>query len=47
MLIANLFLLQEARKMADELRQKYSRLDVLINNARAIMSKGRAIRHVQ
>jgi NAD(P)-dependent dehydrogenase (short-subunit alcohol dehydrogenase family) len=39
--VADLFLLGEARKMAVTLKQKYNRLDVLINNAGGLMSKER------
>lgn len=40
-LVADMFLLSEVRNMADEFKQKYNRLDVLINNAGGIMSKTR------
>ena len=38
-LVADMFLLNDVRNMADEFKQKYNRLDVLINNAGGIMSK--------
>lgn len=41
LLVADMFLLSEVRNMADEFKQKYNRLDVLINNAGGIMSKTR------
>jgi NAD(P)-dependent dehydrogenase (short-subunit alcohol dehydrogenase family) len=37
-LVADLFLLSDVRKMADEFHQTYKHLDVLINNAGGIMS---------
>lgn len=40
-LVADLFLLKEVRKMAAEFKAKYDRLDVLINNAGGIMSNQR------
>lgn len=41
MLVADLFLLKEVREMADAFKQKYDRLDVLVNNAGGIMGKER------
>lgn len=38
MLIADLSVISEVRRLADEFRQKYQRLDVLINNAGAVFS---------
>lgn len=42
-LLADLSLLSDVRKMANEFNQKYKRLDVLINNAGGIMSVNRTI----
>lgn len=42
-LIADMFSLNDVRKMANEFKQKYNRLDVLINNAGGIMGKEREI----
>ena len=39
--IADLCLLAEVKQMADEFKKKYKRLDVLINNAGAILGKDR------
>jgi len=41
MLLADLFLLSDVKRMADEFKQKYDRLDVLINNAGGMMNKVR------
>jgi len=41
MLIADLFLLSDVRKMAAEFTQKYDHLDILINNAGGIMGLNR------
>ncbi len=41
MLLADLFLLTDVKRMADEFKQKYDRLDVLINNAGAVFGKDR------
>lgn len=40
-LVADMFLLNDVRNMADEFKQKYNRLDVLINNAGGMMNKER------
>lgn len=40
-LLADLFLLSDVKRMADEVKQKYDRLDVLINNAGGMMNKVR------
>jgi len=37
-LVADLFLLKDVRRMADAFRRKYDRLDVLINNAGGILN---------
>lgn len=42
-LLADMSLLSDVRKMANEFNQKYKRLDVLINNAGGIMSINRTI----
>lgn len=39
--IADLFLLSDVKQMAENIKQKYERLDVLINNAGAIFGKER------
>jgi NAD(P)-dependent dehydrogenase (short-subunit alcohol dehydrogenase family) len=39
--IADLFLLSDVKRMADEFKKKYERLDVLVNNAGAIFGKDR------
>lgn len=41
MLLADLFLLSDVKRMADEFKEKYDRLDVLINNAGGMMNKER------
>jgi NAD(P)-dependent dehydrogenase (short-subunit alcohol dehydrogenase family) len=41
MLIADMYLLSDVRKMADHFKLKYNRLDVLINNAGGMMGKKR------
>ncbi len=41
MLLADLLLLSDVKYMADEFKKKYDRLDVLINNAGAMMNKNR------
>ncbi|SEW44033.1 NAD(P)-dependent dehydrogenase, short-chain alcohol dehydrogenase family [Chitinophaga sp. YR573] len=41
MIVANLFSLQDVRNMANTFKQKYKRLDVLVNNAGGIMGKDR------
>lgn len=41
MLVADLYLLQNVRQMANEFKKKYNRLDVLINNAGCVMNKKR------
>ncbi len=43
MLLADLFLLSDVKRMADEFKKKYDRLDVLINNAGNMMNKEREI----
>ncbi|SFD82260.1 NAD(P)-dependent dehydrogenase, short-chain alcohol dehydrogenase family [Chitinophaga sp. CF118] len=43
MIVANLFSLKDVRSMANTFKQKYKRLDVLINNAGGIMGKDREI----
>lgn len=43
MLLADLFLLSDVKHMADEFKNKYDRLDVLINNAGGMMNKVREI----
>lgn len=43
MLLADLFLLSDVKRMADDFKQKYERLDVLINNAGAMMGTEREI----
>lgn len=43
MLVADLSLLQEVRRMANEFKKKYNRLDVLINNAGGMMNKHREL----
>jgi NAD(P)-dependent dehydrogenase (short-subunit alcohol dehydrogenase family) len=40
-IVADLFSLADTKRMADEFRTRYNRLDVLINNAGAIMNKER------
>lgn len=40
-LIADLFLMSEVRKLAENIKRKYDRLDVLINNAGGVMGKQR------
>lgn len=40
-LLGDLFLLSDVKKMADEFKQKYQKLDVLINNAGGTMGKVR------
>lgn len=40
-LVADLFLMGEVRKLADDFKRKYDGLDVLINNAGGIMGKQR------
>lgn len=40
-IIADLLLLSDVKRMADEFKEKYERLDVLINNAGAMFSKDR------
>lgn len=42
-LVADLFLLSEVRKLADDFKQKYDRLDVLINNAGGVFGKERQL----
>jgi len=42
-LISDLLLLSDVKRMADEFKQKYNKLDVLINNAGAIFNKKREI----
>jgi len=42
-LIADLLSLADVKRMADEFKQKYERLDVLINNAAAMPTKHREI----
>ncbi len=39
--LADLFLLSDVKRMADEFKEKYDRLDVLINNAGNMMNKER------
>jgi NAD(P)-dependent dehydrogenase (short-subunit alcohol dehydrogenase family) len=41
MLLADLFLLSDVKRMAVEFKKKYDRLDVLINNAGAVFGKDR------
>jgi NAD(P)-dependent dehydrogenase (short-subunit alcohol dehydrogenase family) len=41
MLVADMSLLQEVRKMANEFKKQYNRLDILINNAGGMMNKER------
>lgn len=40
-LVADLFLVREAKRMVHEFKEKYKRLDVLINNAGGLMSNER------
>lgn len=40
-LVADLFLMEQVRKLAGEYHQRYGRLDVLVNNAGGLMSKER------
>ncbi|MDR1503877.1 MAG: SDR family NAD(P)-dependent oxidoreductase [Prevotella sp.] len=40
-LIADLFLMREVRKLAEDFKKKYDRLDVLMNNAGGVMGKQR------
>lgn len=40
-LLADLFLLSDVKNMADKFKEKYDRLDVLINNAGGMMNKER------
>jgi NAD(P)-dependent dehydrogenase (short-subunit alcohol dehydrogenase family) len=42
-IVANLFSLKEVQNMANSFKQKYNRLDVLINNAGGVMGKDREI----
>lgn len=42
-IIADLLLLADVKRMADEFKKKYNRLDVLINNAGAIFGKEREV----
>lgn len=41
--VADMFLLKDVQKMAEEFMQKYDKLDVLINNAGGIMSENREV----
>lgn len=41
LIVANLFSLKDVRNMANSFKQKYKRLDVLVNNAGGIMGKDR------
>jgi NAD(P)-dependent dehydrogenase (short-subunit alcohol dehydrogenase family) len=41
MIVADLFSLADTKRMTEELKQRYERLDVLINNAGAILGKTR------
>lgn len=40
-LVADLFLMEQVRKLADDYRQRYGQLDVLVNNAGGLMSRER------
>lgn len=42
-IVADLFSLTDVRRMADEFKRRYERLDVLVNNAGAILNKEREI----
>ncbi|MGC3978346.1 MAG: SDR family NAD(P)-dependent oxidoreductase [Paludibacteraceae bacterium] len=42
-LLADLFLLAEVRKLAEAFKQKYDRLDILINNAGGVFGKERQL----
>jgi len=42
-LVADMFLLSDVNAMAAQFKQKYNKLDVLINNAGGIMSKNREV----
>lgn len=43
--VADLFSLADIKRMTDEIKRKYNRLDVLINNAGAFMNKFRETTH--